>query len=887
MSDMRTRKGRRAGRKASAGNAKIEAPESPEELKRVTHELQVHQIELELQNDELRRFQIELEASRTRYSDLYDYAPVGYMTLNEQGLILEANLTAVTMIGKAKGALMKQPISRFILSEDLDIYDRHCKQFFEIHAGCSGQANTQLTCELRLKKSAEEEIWIRLESTAVKDKDGNISYRAVMSDITAQKLLDAELGDHRMHLEDMVGMRTRELESMVARLMEEIDRRKEVEETLERNRLLLNGVFNSIQDGIVVLDLDMNVLMANSMIEKMFNDGKPLGFKKTRCFELYRNKERRCNNCLAFRAIATKTVQVGSITHEATEAGTRWLEVSSFPFVDNRGESRGVIQYLKDITERKLAAERIIESEKRYRDLFENAGEGILLLSMNSDIIATNASFARMHGFSVEEIMQMKLADLEVRLDPQVHDARLKRIFSDRRHIFEVEHLHREGHTIELEVSVSYVELDGEKVFLCFHRDISDRKKTEEALRESEERFRGLLDDAPVAISIVNRDGCVEYINRRHAELLGYDLQDIPTLEDWWARAYPAETDRSRIRTAWHELAGRAYQGEKISPVERNVVCKDGSSRNLELRIKAAAEKIIVVFSDITERKRFEHELKLREARLIQANKMASLGLLVSGVAHEVNNPNNFIMFNSSLLKDAWPDIEVILDRHASTAGPFHLASLPYHEMKEAVPKLLSGISDGSSRIKGIVERLREFACEGRSCLNGTIDVNASVRSSVMILQNQIAKHTDNFVLNLADALPIVKGSPQQIEQVIINLIMNALQALRSRRDFIVVATMYHKDISRIIIEVQDSGVGIAAPALERIMEPFFTTRLGSGGTGLGLSISNSIVKDHNGILEFLSEEGKGTTVRVHLPEMKSRTAPGDESAGVAPGDSA
>lgn len=578
---------------------------------------------------------------------------------------------------------------------------------------------------------------------------------------TTRKQLDAEY-ELFVGLEKTVEERTKGLEAAVAELTNEIDRRKDAEATLERSRMLLHGVFNGIQDGIVVLDLDLNILMSNSMVESTFNNGSPVGFKKMRCFELYRNEQRKCDNCLAFRAIESKTVQVGIIAYEQHEGDERWLEVFSFPFVDSQGRTMGVIQHLRDIT---------------------------------------------------------------------------------------------------------------------------DRKEADEALRESEERFKMLLDDVPVAISMINGDGTVEYVNRKHAELLGYELQDIPALEDWWAQAYPVETDRTRIRAAWQELTRRAYQGEKISPVDRNVVCKDGTLRNLELRITSAAEKIIVVFSDITERKRIEQELKVREARLIQANKMASLGLLVSSVSHEVNNPNNFIMFNSSLLKDAWKDIEPILDRHASEAGPIRIAALPYEEMKYAIPKLLSGISDGAGRIKGIVERLRKFACEGRSCLDGSIDINASVRSSVMILQNQIAKHTDNFILKLSDTLPVVRGSSQQIEQVIINLIMNALQALRSRKDFVMVTTLHHNDSSRVIIEVQDSGKGIPDNVLERLTEPFFTTRLDAGGTGLGLSISDSLVRDHNGALVFRSEEGKGTTVRIMLPEMENRDAGQDGVTEGIPGD--
>ena len=137
---------------------------SPEETRQMLHELRVHQIELEIQNEELRRAQAELEASRARYFDLYDLAPVGYFTVSEQGLIIEANLTAAGLLGVARGALVKQPLTRFILPEDQGIYYRHREQLFETGA--------PQVCEMRLAKKNGAQFWARLEATAVQDADG-------------------------------------------------------------------------------------------------------------------------------------------------------------------------------------------------------------------------------------------------------------------------------------------------------------------------------------------------------------------------------------------------------------------------------------------------------------------------------------------------------------------------------------------------------------------------------------------------------------------------------------------------------------------------------------------------------------------------------------------
>jgi two-component system cell cycle sensor histidine kinase/response regulator CckA len=159
-------------------------PLSPESARSLLHDLRVHQIELEMQNEELRRAQVELEASRARYFDLYDLAPVGYVTLSEQGLIIEANLTAASLLGLARGALVGQPLSHFVVREDQDAYYRHRKQLFE-----TGAAQV---CELRLRRKGDARFWARIETAAAHDADGVLACRAVLSDVSERKRVEEE-----------------------------------------------------------------------------------------------------------------------------------------------------------------------------------------------------------------------------------------------------------------------------------------------------------------------------------------------------------------------------------------------------------------------------------------------------------------------------------------------------------------------------------------------------------------------------------------------------------------------------------------------------------------------------------------------------------------------
>ena len=201
---------------AASSPEKLEAM-SPAEIRHTLHELRVHQIELTMQNEELRRTQEELEASRAHYFDIYDLAPVGYLTVSEQGLILESNLTAATRLGLSRSELSGQLLTRFILKEDQDIYYRHRKKLFE-----TGEPQT---CELRMVEKDSSPFWARLEANLAKDNQGEPVCRVVLSDISALKLAEfqreAALEETRKFnegLEQKVSERTAELRETIAHL---------------------------------------------------------------------------------------------------------------------------------------------------------------------------------------------------------------------------------------------------------------------------------------------------------------------------------------------------------------------------------------------------------------------------------------------------------------------------------------------------------------------------------------------------------------------------------------------------------------------------------------------------------------------------------------------
>ena len=313
-----------------------------------------------------------------------------------------------------------------------------------------------------------------------------------------------------------------------------------------------------------------------------------------------------------------------------------------------------------------------------------------------------------------------------------------------------------------------------------------------------------------------------------------------------------------------------------ISGREESAQISSPKGRFLDVRVFPIADEsgsiksFIEIARDITMKVRMEEETRIIQAKLIHANKMTSLGTLVSGVAHEINNPNTFIKSNAQLFSKIWKDVAPILEKYHREHGEFLLGGLPYSEIRGLGPEVIKGIDEGSKRIQLIVDNLRDFARPEKANLNGRVNINELVNAARSILSNHINKYTINFQFMEGKNIPLIRGSSQQIEQVIINLIMNSLQALKQKKDAVRVSTSYNSKAKTVRIKIKDEGIGMTRDTLERITEPFYTTKLEQGGTGLGLSISYAIIKDHNGSLEFMSRHGKGTTATISLPAVDS-----------------
>jgi signal transduction histidine kinase len=400
-------------------------------------------------------------------------------------------------------------------------------------------------------------------------------------------------------------------------------------------------------------------------------------------------------------------------------------------------------------------------------------------------------------------------------------------------------------------------------VTLLLTYNILKRKKAEARLRDSEQNYKQLsqqfkiiLEGIPDGLTLVSKEMKVIWSNQGTGNYFNRMLGSIPG-------EYCCKLLYNRAEICENCPAVKVFASGRNE--EATVTTPDGQI----LEVKAFPVRdgdgeivnVIMHAADITEKTRLREEA-------IRGSRLASLGELAAGVAHEINNPNALILFNGDLARKSWDDAAPILHRHYQAHGDFPLGGLRYSEMREELPLLLAEMLEGGRRIKRIVDDLKDFVRQDGPELNERVDLNEVVRAALRLINSAIKKSTDRFEVCYGENLPYFAGSFQRIEQVAVNLIMNACQALPAKDRGLRVETLFDPAASRLRLTVRDQGVGIASRDLPHISEPFFTTKREHGGTGLGLSVAARIIADHRGSLEFQSTVDVGTTATLSLPAI-------------------
>ena len=386
-------------------------------------------------------------------------------------------------------------------------------------------------------------------------------------------------------------------------------------------------------------------------------------------------------------------------------------------------------------------------------------------------------------------------------------------------------------------------------------------QETLEALEESERKFRSLAESTTAHITIMQDDRYV-YANQAFLDYFELDADDLALVspEDLMlgsltpeaiAAAMPVweafqQSDDTRFTIEFQDVEGRWFQ-----------------SNNMLMEIDGKEAMMSMDF-DITELKRAQREM-------YRADKMAALGQVVAGVAHEINNPNNFIFFNLPILRKYVEAIAPLLEARLVEEPELKILNMPYAVFLEDVFKLLENMEHGSARITSIVSDLKHYVRNDEGQERKPGQVGQAVQRVMTLIGKQVRKMVKRLDVEIAEGLPPVEMNAGQIEQVLINLLINAGHAADKEASWVKVSARTAASAKAagggwVELVVEDNGAGIPEASLEQIFEPFYTSKGRDQGTGLGLSISHRIIEEHGGRIDVESTVGEGSRFTVRLP---------------------
>jgi two-component system cell cycle sensor histidine kinase/response regulator CckA len=508
---------------------------------------------------------------------------------------------------------------------------------------------------------------------------------------------------------------------------------------------------------------------------------------------------------------------------------------------------------LRDITERRRAEQTLRESEERYRLLFENNPQPMWVYDRETlRFLAVNEAACQHYGYSREEFLRMTIRGIR---PPEDVPALLESLPPDSGEFHRVgvwRHRLKNGDTIEVEVASHPIHFAGRNAQLILANDVTERKRAEEALRQSEQKYRDVFDFAPLGIYQSRRDGSFLTANAPLAEMLGDDSPEELMRRNLNEIYLNPEERQELIARFEHE--GRALRREL------RWRRKDGTPIWLELDARTVRNPDGTVryfegfVNDISERKRSEEEKRRLQEQLVQAQKMEAVGQLAGGIAHDFNNLLTAITGYSELL----------------------LGELPPEDLRRGHAE---EIRKAGERAASLTQQLLAFS--RRQVLEPKVlDVNTVVSDIERMLRRLIGEHIE-LKTNKAEDLWKVRADPGQIEQALLNLILNARDAMPDGGTLTIETANADLDESfsrshvptqpgaYVCVSVSDTGMGIRDEVKARLFEPFFTTKERGKGTGLGLSTTYGIIKQSGGYLWCDSEVGRGATFRVFLPRVE------------------
>jgi two-component system, cell cycle sensor histidine kinase and response regulator CckA len=765
---------------------------------------------------EKRQAEIILRESEERYRLLIETANEGIWTMDTDHRTMYINQAMADMLGYAPSEIIGKRVEEFLFSEDMSFHQERMEQR---HAGGDE------VYERRFKRRDGSSLWTLVSAKALKDDQGHfLGSFAMFTDIT-----------ERRAAEEMLHQKNRQLQETVLEL--------------EKVQNMLQLVIESIPVRVFWKNRDSRFLGCNSLFARDAGFDHPhelfgqddFAMKWAEQADLYRADD--------LSVMESGLSKMNIVEPQTTPMGSRiWLSTSKVPLHSSDGEIFGILGVYEDITERKLAEDRLIRSEQKFRSILDQAAEVILLHDLQGRFLDVNQQACRSLGYSKEELLTMNFSDI----DPEAIAGGAYQLWASiaegKRFTFESRLKCKDGSIFPVEVSLGPIEVEEETLVLGISRDVTERNRSEQELRDSEARFKALHNASFGGIAIHDQ-GIILECNQGLSEMTGYSEAELIGMD---GLLLLAEQSRNTVRQ--NILSG--YE----KPYEVLGLRKDGTEFPVRLEARNIPYKgqpvRTVEFRDISESKRAEEARKTLQDQLTQAQKLESVGRLAGGVAHDFNNMLGVILGHADM---AMEQID------------------PSHELFEA----LKEIRKAAERSADLTRQLLAFA-RRQTVSPKILDLNETVEGMLKMLRRLIGEDI-NLAWLPARSLWPVKVDPSQIDQVLANLCVNARDAIAGIGKITIETgtTFFDNDYCTrhpgfvpgdfVMLAISDNGCGMDAKTLGRIFEPFFTTKGVGEGTGLGLSTVYGVVKQNNGFINVYSESGHGTTFKLYFPRVEEK----------------
>ncbi len=667
---------------------------------------------------------------------------------------------------------------------------------------------------------------------------------------------------------------------VIGQLLDITDKKKALD-AMRKNEERLDAVLSNVHAGIVIIDasnhevVDANIHALNLLgLERKDLVGKP-------CYEFL------CPMAGGKCPITDMGKDIDNSEYETITANGDTLFLQKTARLTSIDGQPYIIDSFIDVTGQRKLEKRLVESEKKLRSITSNALDAIIMMDNHGRITFWNSAAERIFGYSKVEILGKDLH--EVLAPEQYRDAFRKAFKTYQLHgkgdaigkTLELSALRKDNVEFPIELSMSSLEIDGDWYAVGIIRDITDRKHTEEKLRQAKDRFETLFKGANEMIITVDSQGYIISANKKVEEVAGYSIDEIlgKPITMFSPPKYIKDFIEIRRETLKgvsknYEIKIKTKKGDLVDVLASASVIRDIDGNVKEMQYNA--QDITALKKNENRLKETNHrledalrKLKQTQAMLVHEQRMATTGYLAATMAHEINNPLSFIMSNLNTLGrylDHTLDFLHTLESLKNNLSDPIRRKINEVWNKDMVDLMVKDAHDiieetmqGTYRIRSIVESLKEFSHVDKPSLT-QVSINKLLDSTLDIL----SRATDGISIEKEYRdIPYVEAYGAELGQAFKCIIENALQAV-GKGGKVLVQTM--SEDSKVKVVIEDTGMGIKDGDIDRVFDPFYTTKGDPGARGLGLSIAQRIVLMHRGDIDITSVEGKGTRVSITLP---------------------